>query len=62
MIAHRLTSVTGADNILVLDNGKIAESGNHSELINQNGLYLRMWNEYRQSVQWTLRKEKCKFH
>ncbi|MDR2622150.1 MAG: ATP-binding cassette domain-containing protein, partial [Dysgonamonadaceae bacterium] len=56
MIAHRLTSVTGADNILVLDNGKIAESGSHSELISQNGLYLRMWNEYRQSVQWTLRK------
>ncbi|MDR0412209.1 MAG: ABC transporter ATP-binding protein/permease [Dysgonamonadaceae bacterium] len=59
MIAHRLTSVTGADRILVLDNGRIAESGTHEELLNQNGMYLKMWNEYQQSVQWTLRKEVC---
>jgi ATP-binding cassette subfamily B protein len=55
MIAHRLTSVVNADRILVLDNGKIAESGTHRELISQNGLYLKMWNEYHQSVQWTLK-------
>ncbi|MDR0749637.1 MAG: ABC transporter ATP-binding protein/permease [Tannerellaceae bacterium] len=55
MIAHRLTSVTNADRILVLDNGQIAESGTHEELLSQNGLYLKMWNEYQQSVQWTLR-------
>ena len=54
MIAHRLTSVTHADCILVLDNGKIAERGTHNELLNQNGLYLKMWNEYHRSVQWTL--------
>jgi ATP-binding cassette subfamily B protein len=57
MIAHRLTSVTGADQIFVLDNGKIVESGTHSELISQNGLYLKMWNEYLRSVQWRLKKE-----
>ncbi|MDR0687474.1 MAG: ABC transporter ATP-binding protein/permease [Prevotellaceae bacterium] len=57
MIAHRLTSITHADNVLVLDSGRIAESGTHEELIHQNGLYLKMWNEYRQSVRWTLRKE-----
>jgi ATP-binding cassette subfamily B protein len=57
MIAHRLTSVVNADQILVLDNGKIVEQGTHSELINQNGLYLKMWNEYQQSVRWTIRKE-----
>jgi ATP-binding cassette subfamily B protein len=55
MIAHRLTSVVNADKILVLDNGKIAEAGTHGELFNKNGLYLKMWNEYRQSVQWTLK-------
>ena len=55
MIAHRLTSVTHADCIIVLDNGKIAESGTHSELLHRNGLYLKMWNEYQRSVQWTLR-------
>jgi ATP-binding cassette subfamily B protein len=55
MIAHRLTSVVNADRILVLDSGKIAEAGTHGELLSQNGLYLKMWNEYRQSVQWTLK-------
>jgi ATP-binding cassette subfamily B protein len=55
MIAHRLTSVVHADRIFVLDNGKIAEAGTHGELISQNGLYLKMWNEYQQSVQWTLK-------
>jgi ATP-binding cassette subfamily B protein len=55
MIAHRLTSVTRADRILLLDNGRIAESGTHNELLSQNGLYLKMWNEYRRSVQWTLK-------
>jgi ATP-binding cassette subfamily B protein len=59
MIAHRLTSITAADRILVLDNGTIAESGTHKELLSQNGLYLKMWNEYQQSVQWTMRKEVC---
>jgi ATP-binding cassette subfamily B protein len=59
MIAHRLTSVTHADRILVLDNGKIAESGTHNELLHQNGLYRKMWDEYRQAAQWTLRKEVC---
>jgi ATP-binding cassette subfamily B protein len=58
MIAHRLSSVTHADCILVLDNGRIAELGTHDELLSQNGLYLKMWSEYRQSVQWTLKKGK----
>jgi ATP-binding cassette subfamily B protein len=57
MIAHRLTSLTNADHILVLENGRIAERGTHNELLIQNGLYLKMWKEYQQSVRWTLRKE-----
>jgi ATP-binding cassette subfamily B protein len=55
MIAHRLTSVTRADCILVLDNGRVDESGTHDELLRQNGLYQKMWDEYQQSAQWRLR-------
>lgn len=57
MIAHRLSSVVNADTILVVNNGKIAEQGTHQELIKQKGLYNTMWNEYQQSIQWTIKKE-----
>lgn len=58
MIAHRLSSVMDADRILVIDRGKIAEEGRHEELLQKNGLYAKMWKEYKQSVRWTLgRKE-----
>lgn len=57
MIAHRLTSVTGADRILVVEKGRIAEQGTHRELLEKNGIYNHMWNEYRQSVSWTIKKE-----
>jgi len=56
MIAHRLTSVIDADTILVINKGAIAEQGTHKELINKKGLYSLMWNEYQQSVQWTIGK------
>jgi ATP-binding cassette subfamily B protein len=56
-IAHRLTSVVDVDSILVIDKGKIAEQGNHHELINRQGLYARMWNEYQKSIEWTIGKE-----
>jgi ATP-binding cassette subfamily B protein len=57
MIAHRLSSVLDADNILVIKAGKIAEQGKHHELITRQGIYTRMWNEYQQSVIWTIGKE-----
>ena len=57
MIAHRLTSITGADNILVIDKGGVAEQGTHNELLKQKGIYNHMWNEYQQSVRWTIGKE-----
>ena len=57
MIAHRLSSVTDADNILVIEKGKVAEQGTHTELIQQQGIYNHMWNEYQQSVRWTIGKE-----
>ena len=57
MIAHRLSSITDADNILVFDKGKIAEHGTQANLRGKQGIYYHMWNEYQQSVRWTIGKE-----
>ncbi|MEU1205279.1 ABC transporter ATP-binding protein [Nocardia sp. NPDC005825] len=46
MIAHRLSTVTGADQIVVLADGAIAERGRHTELVDAGGRYARMWAEY----------------
>ena len=54
MIAHRLTTVQDADNIVVVDKGRIAEQGTHRQLMEQATLYYRMWNEYQKSVAWKL--------
>lgn len=43
IIAHRLSTVRNADHIIVLDNGKIVESGHHEELLNLNGIYNHLW-------------------
>jgi ATP-binding cassette subfamily B protein len=57
MIAHRLSSVMDVDRILVIDRGRVVEQGNHTELLAQDGLYARMWTEFRRAVQWTLQSE-----
>jgi ATP-binding cassette subfamily B protein len=49
IIAHRLTTVTHADNILVLANGVIIEQGTHNELLNQNGAYAQLWKAQSQN-------------
>ena len=54
MIAHRLSTVVGADNIIVLDNGHIVEEGTHDKLSSGEGLYARMWREYNQAVRWKI--------
>lgn len=59
MIAHRLSTVVNADNIIVLKEGNIVEHGTHQQLIESKGLYFKMWNDYNQAIQWkiTSRKE-----
>jgi ABC-type multidrug transport system fused ATPase/permease subunit len=51
MIAHRLSTVVSADNILVMESGKIIENGNHSELLVLNGFYSKLWEEQINEVQ-----------
>lgn len=54
MIAHRLTTITDADNIVVVDQGQIAQQGTHSSLLQARGIYERMWNEYQKSIDWEI--------
>jgi ATP-binding cassette subfamily B protein len=49
VIAHRLSTVVGADEILVLDKGTIVERGSHAQLLARRGLYASMWNRQREA-------------
>lgn len=57
MIAHRLSTVVNADQIIVLDSGRVAESGTHEELVKAGGLYTRMWTDYNRAVRWRISSE-----
>lgn len=54
MIAHRLSAVTGADQIVVMDGGRVVERGRHEELLGAGGAYARMWDRYTQALSWGL--------
>ncbi len=51
MIAHRLSTVVDADQILVLDRGRIVERGRHAELLSKDGVYASMWRRQQQSME-----------
>ena len=57
MIAHRLSTVQGADTIIVLNDGKIAEKGTHESLLALHGVYTAMWEDYQRSARWKVGKE-----
>lgn len=57
MIAHRLSSVKNVDKIYVVENGRIVEEGNHHTLVDSEGIYSRMWDEFNQSIQWKVKSE-----
>ena len=57
MIAHRLSTVVGADRIYIIKDGQIAESGSSRELMEKDSLFARMWQNYQTSVRWKVQKE-----
>ena len=57
MIAHRLSTVANADCIYVVQDGRIAEAGTKDALCAKDGLFARMWRDYKSSVQWKVAKE-----
>lgn len=57
MIAHRLSTVVGADTIYVLDEGRLVESGSHADLVAAKGTYAHMWADYQTAASWRVGKE-----
>ncbi len=57
MIAHRLSTVAGADQIAVIDGGRVAERGQHEDLLAAHGTYARMWKRYTQALSWGIGSE-----
>lgn len=55
IIAHRLTTVRNADCICVVDGGRIREIGTHAELMEEEGEYRRMWEDYQRSLTWRVK-------
>lgn len=56
MIAHRLSTIRSAGQILVMDEGRLIESGTHEELLAENGKYKKMWDTYTKTLTWKIEK------
>ena len=59
MIAHRLSTIRNADQILVMEKGRLIESGTHEKLLAKNGKYSQMWSSYTESINWKISKGKA---
>ena len=57
VIAHRLSTIVDADQIIVLDKGKIVEYGKHEELATANGIYASLWNNYQRAQNWGIKNK-----
>lgn len=58
VIAHRLPTIMAADQILVLDEGRLVESGTHRQLLTNNGRYAGFWHERQRAGGWRLKQER----
>ena len=54
IVAQRISTILNAEQIIVLDDGRVAGIGTHQELLAKKGIYAVMWNEYNRSASWTI--------
>jgi ATP-binding cassette subfamily B protein len=54
IVAHRLSTIVDADNIVLLENGRIAEQGKHAELLSRSPLYKKLWDAHMESMDWDI--------
>jgi ATP-binding cassette subfamily B protein IrtB len=54
VVAHRLATIRGADQIAVMDAGRIVERGRHDDLVANDGLYARLWAERERAARWRI--------
>ena len=57
VIAHKLSTIKNADNIIVIEDGRVIDSGDHNELIGRTGLYKSLWEKRQRSKTWKIERE-----